>query len=70
MQWEAAQPSAVLQAMLTGKPYPIKVWLERSGNKMLQNANPQSWSPAMKNVDLIVHMYMYPTSFSMSADIL
>lgn len=70
MQWDAAQPSAVLQAMLTGKPYPIKVWLERSGNKMLQNANPQSWLPAMKNVDLIVHMFMYPTSFSMYADIL
>ena len=56
--------------MLTGKPYPIKVWLERSRNKMLQNANPQSWLPAMKNVDLIVHMFMYPTSFSMYADIL
>lgn len=70
IQWDAAQPSAVLQAMLTGKPYPIKVWLERSGNKFCVNGNAGSWVKAMENVDLIVHMYMYPTSFSMYADIL
>lgn len=70
IQWDAAQPSAVLDAMLTGKPYPIKVWLERSGNKMMVNGQAQSWVEAMKNVDLIVHMYMYPTSFSNYADIL
>ena len=70
IQWDAAQPSAVLQAMLTGKPYPIKVWLERSGNKFGVNGNAGSWVKAMENVDLIVHMYMYPTSFSMYADIL
>ena len=70
IQWDAAQPSAVLEAMLTGKPYPIKVWLERSGNKMVMNGQAQSWVEATKNVDLIVHMYMYPTSFSNYADIL
>lgn len=70
IQWDAAQPSAVLDAMLTGKPYPIKVWLERSGNKFGVNGNAGSWVKAMENVDLIVHMYMYPTSFSMYADIL
>lgn len=70
MQWDAAQPTAVLQAMLTGKPYPIKVWLERSGNKFGVNANAGSWVPAMDNVDLIVHMFLYPTSFSRHADML
>ena len=70
LQWDAAQPSAVLDAMLTGKPYPIKVWLERSGNKFGVNANAGSWVKAMEKCDLIVHMYMYPTSFSMYADIL
>ena len=34
------------------------------------NGQAQSWVEAMKNVDLIVHMYMYPTSFSNYADIL
>ena len=70
LQWDAAQPSAVLTAMLTGEPYPIKVWLERSGNKMVENANAASWVPATEKVDLIVHMFMYPTSFSKYADIL
>lgn len=70
IQWDAAQPSACLEAMKTGKPYPIKVWLERSGNKFAENANAGSWVEAMKNVDLIVHMFMYPTSFSHYADIL
>ena len=70
LQWDAAQPSAVLDAMLTGKPYPIKVWLERSGNKFGVLGNASSWVPAFDNVDLVVHMYMYPTSFSKFADIL
>ena len=68
--WDAAQPAAVLEAMETGKPYPIKVWLERSGNKLTALPQPEKWAKASKNVDLIVHMYMYPTSFSHYADIL
>ena len=70
MQWDAAQPSAVLDAILTGKPYPLKVWLERSGNKFCVNGNAGSWVEATKKMDFIVHMYMYPTSFSAYADLL
>ncbi len=70
MQWDAAQPSALLNAILTGKPYPIKVWLERSGNKFAVNANAGSWVPALEKLDFIMHMYMYPTSFSAYADML
>ncbi len=70
LQWDAAQPSAVLDAMITGKPYPIKLWLERSGNKFVVLGNASSWVEGTKHVDMIVHMYMYPTSFSMYADIL
>ena len=33
-------------------------------------ANGKEWVEAMDNLDLIVHMYMYPTSFSAYADIL
>lgn len=68
--WDAAQPAAVLEAMAHGKPYPIKVWLERSGNKLTALPEPQKWADASKNVDLIVHLFMYPTSFSHYADIL
>lgn len=56
--------------MKTGKPYPIKVWLERSGNKFVVNGHAQDWIEGAKNVDLIVHMFLYPTSFSCYADIL
>lgn len=68
--WWLAHPSYILEAMATGKPYQLKVWLERSGNKMGTVANASAWVDAMKNLELIVHMYMYPTSFSQNADIL
>ena len=68
--WDAAQPAAVLEAMEHGKPYPIKVWLERSGNKLTALPEPERWAKASRNVDLIVHLFMYPTSFSRYADIL
>lgn len=70
LQWDAGQPSAILNAILTEKPYPLKVWLERSGNKFGVNGNAASWVPALEKMDLVVHMYMYPTSFSKFADIL
>lgn len=69
-QWDAAQPAAVLRAMKEGKPYQIRVWLERSGNKMVELPEPQDWAEASKNVELIVHTFLYPTSFSRYADIL
>jgi len=70
LQWWAAQPTAVLDAILTGKPYKPRVWIERSGNKMATLGNSSAWLPAIEQLDLIVHMYMYPTSFSAYADIL
>ena len=68
--WDAAQPAAVLKAMQTGNPYPIKLWLERSGNKLTALPQPELWAEASKNVDLIVHLFLSPTSFSRYADIL
>ena len=68
--WHAAHAPSCLQAIKTGKPYPIKAWLDRSGNKLAVLANGKEWVEAMDNLDLIVHMYMYPTSFSAYADIL
>lgn len=68
--WHAAHAPSCLQALKTGKPYPIKAWIDRSGNKLAVLANGKEWVEAMDNLDLIVHMYMYPTSFSAYADIL
>ena len=69
-QWDAAQIPAVLKAILTGKPYQPHIWLERSGNKFAVLGGASSWEPAMSKLDFIVHMFMYPTSFSMYADML
>ncbi|MDF3001121.1 MAG: bisC [Bacillota bacterium] len=68
--WYAGHPSSVLEAILTGKPYKPRVWIERSGNKLGAVANSQKWAEAIQELDFIVHMYMYPTSFSAYADIL
>jgi anaerobic selenocysteine-containing dehydrogenase len=70
LQWWAAQPSAVLQAVLTGNPYKPRVWIERSGNKFGALANSSSLVPVIEQLEFIVHMYMYPTSFSAYADML
>ncbi len=68
LQWSAGSPQAHLQAILTDKPYPMKVWIERSGNKLGVLGNAKSWIPALQKMDYIVHMYMYPTSFTNYAD--
>lgn len=70
LHWWTASPPAVLEAIENGKPYQLRVWIERSGNKLGNVANAQKWQKAMQNLELIVHMYMYPTSFSQNADIL
>lgn len=70
LQWWAAQPSSVRDAIITGKPYKPRVWIERSGNKLGTVAESASWIPALKEMEFIVHMYMYPTSFSNYADLL
>ena len=68
--WYAGHPTSILDAVLTGEPYKPRVWIERSGNKLGNVANSQKWEKALKELDFIVHMYMYPTSFSAYADIL
>lgn len=70
LHWWLAQNGSVVETMETGKPYPLKAWLERSGTKMGTVANASKWVKAMQNLDLIVHMYMYPTAFSVNADFL
>jgi anaerobic selenocysteine-containing dehydrogenase len=70
MQWWTGNVAKHLNALKTGKPYKLKAWLERSGNKMGTLANTYEWSKVVHNLELIVHMYMYPTGFSPYADFL
>ena len=68
--WWAGHPASILDAILTGKPYQPRVWIDRSGNKLGATADSQKWEQAIHKLDFIVHVYMYPTSFSAYADIL
>ena len=68
--WWAGHPSSILEAILTGEPYQPRVWIDRSGNKLGATADSQKWEQAIQKLDFIVHVYMYPTSFSAYADIL
>lgn len=68
--WYAGHPSSILDAILTGKPYRPRVWIDRSGNKLGVVAQSSKWVEAIEKLDFIVHMHMYPTSFSAYADIL
>lgn len=62
--------SLLLEAMISGEPYRPHIIIERSGNKLLNMPNAERWAEAFEKTDLIVHHYMYPTSFSMYADYL
>ena len=68
--WYAGHPGSVLNAILTEKPYQPRMWIDRSGNKLGVLAESGRWAEAIEKLDFIVHMYMYPTSFSCYADIL
>ena len=68
--WYAGHPGSVLDAILTGKPYRPKVWIDRSGNKLGVLAEAGRWKEAIDKMEFIVHMYMYPTSFSAYADVI
>lgn len=68
--WFAGHPTSIFDAMLTGEPYKPRVWIDRSGNKLGAVADSHKVRRAIDEMDFIVHMYMYPTSFSAYADIL
>lgn len=70
LTWQVAHNPSILDAIKTGKPYKPRVWIERSGNKLVNMANATEWADAMKELDFIVHMFLYPTSFSAYSDLL
>jgi anaerobic selenocysteine-containing dehydrogenase len=62
--WQMAHIPTVLNAVKTGQPYKPRVWMERSGNKLAVLGNARSWYEARDEFEMIVHAYMYPTSFT------
>jgi anaerobic selenocysteine-containing dehydrogenase len=62
--WLASHIPTVMSAIETGEPYRPKIWMERSGNKLVMIGNATRFYEAMKTMDLNVHMYMYPTTTS------
>lgn len=62
--WHESHVPSVLKAMEEGDPYPIKVWLERSGNKFVMLPEGDRWYRACKNVEMIVHAHMSFTAFT------
>lgn len=70
---EALVPSAhaptVFQAMLTGKPYPVKAFLIFGNNALLTYANSQEVHQALSNLDLLVVTDIYMTPTAEMADI-
>ncbi len=67
LNWQMAHIPTILEAIKTGKPYKPRIWLERSGNKLAVIGNARSWYEVIPEMDLIVHAYMYPTSFTIEA---
>jgi anaerobic selenocysteine-containing dehydrogenase len=65
--WQMSHIPTVQQAIRTGKPYKPRIWMERSGNKFAVLGNARSWYETLPELDLIVHAYMYPTSFTIEA---
>lgn len=70
LNWGICHYPTLIEAIKTGKPYKPRVWLERSGNKLAMLGDASTIVEAIQELDFIVHVYMYPTSFSCYADIL
>ena len=69
--WFASHIPTIREALETGEPYQPKIWMDRSGNKPIMLGGANQFLEAAKNFELIVHMYMYPTTMSVEmADII
>ena len=65
--WGMAHIPSIFKAAIDGDPYRIHGWIERSGNKHAMIAGSDILEDVVDNIDFIVHMYMYPTAFSVEA---
>lgn len=64
----SAQPNLVWRAMLTGEPYPIRSLVVMATNPLLVQADSRLVYEALKSLDLLVVLEMFPTPTAMLAD--
>ena len=64
----SAQPNLVWRAMLTGEPYPIRALIVMATNPLLTQADSRLVYEALKSLDLLVVLELFPTPTSMLAD--
>ena len=64
----SAHPYLAWQAMITGKPYPIRALIVMASNPMLTQANTRMVYTALKNLDLLVVLEEFITPTAMLAD--
>ena len=57
----------VFKAITTGEPYQPRNWMERSGNKHAMIGNAGQLSEIIDKMEMICHLYMYPTAFTIEA---
>lgn len=65
--WFASHIPTIRAALETGEPYKPKIWMDRSGNKPIMLGGANQFMAAAKQFELVVHMYMYPTTMSCEA---
>lgn len=64
----SAHPNLVWKAMLTGKPYPIRSLIVMASDPLLTQADTHLIYEAMKSLDLMVVLELFPNPTTMLAD--
>ena len=64
----SAHPNLVWQAMLEGKPYPVRAMIVLASNPLLSQADSRLVYRALKSLDLLVVIDLFRTPTAMLAD--
>jgi anaerobic selenocysteine-containing dehydrogenase len=64
----SAHPYLVWQAMITGKPYPIRAMVSMASNPLMSQANTKMVYEALRGLDLLVSLELFMTPTAMLAD--
>lgn len=68
-QFRRGQPNAIVDAILTDKPYPVRAMLVQGGNPAVTVSNSSKVQRALRDLDLLVVMDLFITRTAMLADI-
>lgn len=63
-------PPPVIDAIITGKPYPIKAMIVQGGNPVVTLANSRKTEEALRRLDFLVVMDMFMTRTAQLADLI